>query len=332
MLVIRRKYVSYWEENMKNTVFLNSDRVDFDGKLDFSPLEKVTTLTKYNKSSAKDILERVQNQNIIITKEMPLGRDLINKFPDSVELICEAGTGYNNIDIVAAKEKNIVVCNLPGYSTEGVAQLVIGFILDLSSSISIQQNMIRQGNFNNFTKYLGVPHSEVHGKTLGVIGSGSIGKQVIKVARALDMNILVYSRTLKQWNDDKIQNVSLETLLKESDFITIHCPLTKQTKHMISKENLKIMKPSAFIINTARGAIINEVDLIEALKKTLIAGAALDVQDVEPLSKESPLFLMDNVIITPHIGWKCLESRQRLINFLASNIKTFIEGNPINIV
>ncbi len=317
---------------MKNTVFLNSSRVDFDSKLDFSPLEKVTTLTKYNESNSDEILERVQNQNIIITKEIPLGSDLISKFPNSVELICEAGTGYNNIDIAAAKEKNIAVCNLPGYSTEGVAQLVIGFILDLSSSISIQQNMIKQGNFNNFTKHLGVPHLEVQGKILGVIGSGSIGKQVIKVARALDMNILVYSRTPKQWNDDKIQNVSFEILLKESDFVTIHCPLTDQTKHIINKGNLKIMKPSAFIINTARGAIINEVDLIEALKKGLIAGAALDVQDVEPLSKESELFLMDNVILTPHIGWKCLESRQRLINYLAINIKAVIDGSPMNIV
>lgn len=317
---------------MKNTVFLNSNRVDFDGKLDFSPLENITSLTKYNHSSDNEILQRIQNQNIIITKEMPLGSDLINKFPDSVELICEAGTGYNNIDIEAAKGKNISVCNLPGYSTEGVTQLVIGFILDLSSSISIQQNMIRQGNFNNFTKHLGVPHSEVKGKTLGVIGSGSIGKQVIKVARALDMNILVYSRTLKQWDDDKIQNASLETLLKESDFVTIHCPLTEQTKHIINKDNLKIMKSSAFIINTGRGAIINEIDLIEALKKGLIAGAALDVQEVEPLSKESALFSMNNVILTPHIGWKCKESRQRLINYLASNIKVFIDGKPINIV
>lgn len=316
---------------MKNTVFLNSARVDFDGKLNFSPLEKYTTLTRYNQSANDEILQRVQNQNIIITKEMLLGGDLINKFPDSVELICEAGTGYNNIDIAAAKEKNISVCNLPGYSTEGVAQLVIGFILDLSSSVSIQQNMIRQGNFNNFTKLV-VPHYEVQEKTLGVIGSGSIGKQVIKVARALDMNILVYSRTPKQWNDDKIQNVDLDILLKESDFVTIHCPLKEQTKHMINKENLKTMKTSAFIINTARGAIINEVDLIEALKKGTIAGAALDVQDIEPLSAESPLLLMDNVILTPHIGWKCYESRQRLIDYLSSNIKAFIHGNPINIV
>jgi glycerate dehydrogenase len=317
---------------MKNTVFLNSSKVDFDGKLDFSPLEKITSLTKYNASAPEEILERVQNQNIIITKEIPLGSDLINKFPDCVELICEAGTGYNNIDLAAAKEKNIAVCNLPGYSTEAVAQLVIGFMLDLSSSISIQQNMIEQGNFNNFTKHLEVPHFEVQRKTLGVIGSGAIGSQVIKVAIALGMNILVYSRTPKEWNDFNIQSASLEALLKESDFITIHCPLTEKTKHLINKDTLKLMKPSAFIINTARGAIINEADLIDALQKGLIAGAALDVQDPEPPILDNPLFSMNNVLLTPHIGWKCFESRQRLINLLASNIEAFVNGKPINVV
>jgi glycerate dehydrogenase len=317
---------------MKNTVFLNSSKVDFDGKLDFSPLEKITSLTKYNASAPEEILERVQNQNIIITKEIPLGRDLISKFPDCVELICEAGTGYNNIDLAAAKEKNITVCNLPGYSTEAVAQLVIGFMLDLSSSISIQQNIIKQGNFNNFTNHLEVPHFEVQRKTLGVIGSGAIGTQVITVARALGMNILVYSRTPKEWNDVNIQSASLEALLKESDFITIHCPLTEKTKHLINKDTLKLMKPSAFIINTARGAIINEADLIDALQKGLIAGAALDVQDPEPPSLDNPLFSMNNVLLTPHIGWKCFESRQRLINLLASNIEGFVNGKPINVV
>jgi glycerate dehydrogenase len=317
---------------MKNTVFLNSSKVDFDGKLDFAPLEKITSITKYNASAPEEILERVQNQNIIITKEIPLGSDLISKFPDCVELICEAGTGYNNIDLAAAKEKNITVCNLPGYSTEAVAQLVIGFMLDLSSSISIQQNMIKQGNFNNFTKHLEVPHFEVQRKTLGVIGSGSIGTQVIKVARALGMNILVYSRTPKEWNDVNIQSASLEALLKESDFITIHCPLTEKTKHLINKDTLKLMKPSAFIINTSRGAIINEADLIDALQKGLIAGAALDVQDPEPPSLDNPLFSMNNVLLTPHIGWKCFESRQRLINLLASNIEAFVNEKPINVV
>lgn len=317
---------------MKNTVFLNSAKLDFDNKLDFSQLAKLTTITKYDTSNDADILEKVKNQDIIITKELPLGRDLISQFPPSVKLICEAGTGYNNIDIAAAKEKNITVCNVPGYSSEAVAQLVITFMLNLSSSLTLQQVMINQGNFDNFTKFLQVPHFELHNKVLGVIGAGAIGQSVMKIALALGMNILVYSRTPKSFNNPNIKFVSLEELLKESDFVTLHCPLTANTKHLIDKDKLKLMKSSAFIINTSRGAIIKELDLIEALKNKKIAGAALDVQDPEPPELDNPLFTMDNVILTPHIGWKCIESRQRLIGLLADNVEAFIQGKPINAV
>lgn len=317
---------------MLNTVFLNSQKVDFDKKLNFESITQITNLTNYDTSTDEEILERVKDQNIVITKELPIGRDLIAQFSSSVKLICEAGTGYNNIDLVAAKEKNITVCNVPGYSSEAVAQLAITFILSLSSSMIVQQNMLKQKNFDNFTKYLNVPHVEVLGKTLGLIGSGGIGGQVIKIARSLGMNILVYSRTPKKWEDPNIQSVTLEELLKRSDFVSIHCPLSPQTKHLINRETLKLMKPSAFIINTSRGSIIKETDLIEALQNKTIAGAALDVQDPEPPELDNPMFDMDNVILTPHIGWRCIESRQRLINLIADDIKAFTEGNPINVV
>jgi len=317
---------------MKNTVFLNSAKVDFDNKLDFSSLINVTNFTKYDLSNDEEILERVKGQNIIITKELPIGRNLIEKFPDSVELICEAGTGYNNIDMDAAREKNIIVCNIPGYSTEAVAQLTITFILNLCSSMTIQQNMIKAKNFDNFTKHLQVPHVEVQNKTLGIIGSGTIGQQVMQVALALGMNILVYNRTPKVWDNPNIKSVSLEALLKNSDFVSIHCPLTESTRHLINKETLSLMKPTAFIINTSRGPIIKEADLIEALKNGQIAGAGLDVQEQEPPELDNPLFYMDNVIMAPHIGWRCFESRQRLLQLLADNIKAFTEGNPINVV
>ncbi len=317
---------------MKNTVFLNSAKVDFDNKLDFSSLINVTNFTKYDSSNDEEILERVKGQNIIITKELPIGRNLIEKFPDSVELICEAGTGYNNIDMDAAREKNIIVCNIPGYSTEAVAQLTITFILNLCSSMTIQQNMIKAKNFDNFTKHLQVPHVEVQNKTLGIIGSGTIGQQVMQVALALGMNILVYNRTPKVWDNPNIKSVSLEELLKNSDFVSIHCPLTESTRHLINKETLSLMKPTAFIINTSRGPIIKEADLIEALKNGQIAGAGLDVQEQEPPELDNPLFYMDNVIMAPHIGWRCFESRQRLLQLLADNIKAFTEGNPINVV
>ncbi|WP_378956622.1 2-hydroxyacid dehydrogenase [Pelosinus sp. sgz500959] len=318
---------------MKNIVFLNSAKLDFDNKLDFSLLSELATVTKYDASSNEEILERVKGQNIVITKEMPVGRDLILQFPPSVKLICEAGTGYNNIDIVAAREKNIAVCNVPSYSTEAVAQLVITFMLNLSSSLIQQQIMLHQKNFDNFTKFLQVPHFELQEKTLGVIGgTGAIGQNVISIALTLGMNILVYNRNPKISNDPKVKFVTLDELLKQSDFITIHCPLTADTKHLINKDRLKMMKKSAFIINTARGAIINETDLIEALQQGEIAGAALDVQDPEPPELHNPLFTMDNVILTPHIGWRRLESRQRLIQLMAGNVESFIQGKPINVV
>lgn len=317
---------------MKNTVFLNAAKLDFDTRLDFSPLDKTTTFTKYDTSSDAEILERVKDQNIIITKELPVGRNLISQFPPSVKVICEAGTGYNNIDIAAAREKGIAVCNVPAYSTDAVGHLVITFILNLSCSLIRQQNMLQRKNFANFTKQLKVPHFEVQGKTLGVIGAGDIGQAAMKVALALGMNILTYNRTPKVWADPKIQSVSLEELLKQSDFVTIHCPLSPATKHLINMEKLMIMKPTAYIINTARGAIIKEDDLIEALKKGIIAGAALDVQDPEPPALDNPLFDMDNVIMTPHIGWRRLETRQRLLNMTADNIAAFLAGDPINVV
>jgi glycerate dehydrogenase len=317
---------------MKNTVILNGAKLDFDSKLDFSSLSKLTTVTKYDVSSDEEILERVKGQHIIITKELSVGRDLISQFPASVELICEAGTGYNNIDIAAAREKNIAVCNVPSYSTEAVAQLVITFLLNLSSSLIQQQVMLHKKNFDNFTKYLQVPHFELQGKTLGIIGAGAIGKEVIKIALTLGMNILVHSRTPKSWGEAKVQSVSLEELLTQSDFVSIHCPLTADTRHLINKSRLKLMKPTSFIINTSRGPIIKETDLIAALQQGEIAGAALDVQDPEPPELNNPLFDMDNVILTPHIGWRRLESRQRLIKLMADNIEAFIQGKPMNVV
>ena len=246
-------------------------------------------------------------------------------------MICEAGTGYNNIDLGAARKKGITVCNIPAYSTERVAHTAIMMMLNLSSTMQVQMKMLARGNHDNFTKNLQVSHVEVNGKTLGVIGAGHIGRKVMQIAQALDMNILVHSRTPRE--DEKgIRYVSLEELLKNSDYVSMHCPLTESTKHMINKETLSLMKPSAFIINTSRGALIDEAALIEALKNGTIAGAGLDVQETEPPEENSPLYTMDNVLLTPHMGWKGLETRQRLVSILADNIKKFTEGNPINVV
>lgn len=310
-------------------VVLNAKKMNFDGKLDFSVLS--SDVTVYDDTTEQQLSERIQGANIIVTKEMPVSAEMIQKFPESVKLICEAGTGYNNIDLEATRKKGITVCNIPSYSTERVAHTAIMMILNLSSAMQVQMKMLACGNHDNFTRNLQVPHVEVNGKTLGIIGAGHIGRKVIQIAQALDMNILVYTRTPRE--DEKgIHYVSLEELLKNSDYVSMHCPLTESTKHMINKESLSLMKPSAFIINTSRGALIDEAALIEALENGTIAGAGLDVQETEPPEEASPLYTMDQVLLTPHMGWKGLETRQRLVSILADNIKQFMEGNPINVV
>ena len=310
-------------------VVLNAKKMNFDGKLDFSILS--SDVTVYDDTTEQQLIKRIQGKDIIVTKEMIVNAEMIQQFPASIKLICEAGTGYNNIDLEAARKRGITVCNIPAYSTDRVAHTAIMMILNLSSSMQIQMKMLACGNHDNFTKNLQVPHVEVNNKTLGVIGAGHIGKKVIQIAKALDMNILVHSRTPKE-DEENIHYVTLEELLKNSDYVSLHCPLTENTKHMINKETLSLMKPSAFIINTSRGALIDEAALIEALKNGTIAGAGLDVQETEPPEENSPLYTMDNVLLTPHMGWKGLETRQRLVSILADNIKKFTEGNPINVV
>lgn len=311
------------------TVVLNSARMNYDGKLDMSVLS--SDVTEYAVTEQDQILERVQGMDVVVTKEMPVSGETIAQFPDSVKLICEAGTGYNNIDIEAARAKGITVCNIPAYSTERVAHTAIMMILNLSSTMQVQQAMLTKGDRSNFTKCLQVNHVEVNGKILGVIGAGTIGREVIKVAQALGMKILAYTRTPRA-DEENLKYVSLEELLKESDYISLHCPLTPQTRHIINKDTIAMMKPTAFVINTGRGALIDEPALIEALQKGQIAGAGLDVQETEPPAQDNPLYDMPNVILTPHMGWKGLETRQRLVAILAANIKGFIEGKPQNVV
>ena len=313
----------------KKTVVLNAAKMNYDGRLDFSILSDDVTV--YDDTTPNELLERIRDAAVVVTKEMPVGGDLIRQFPNSVKLLCEAGTGYNNLDVSAAREMGITVCNIPAYSSNRVAHTAIMMLLNLSSSMQVQMKMLAHGNHDNFTKSLQVNHVEVNEKTLGIIGAGNIGREVIKIAQALDMKILVYTRTPRE-DTGSIRYVDLPTLLKESDYVSLHCPLTPQTKHLINQETLSLMKPTAFLINTSRGALIDEPALIDALKRGIIAGAGLDVQETEPPASDTPLYTMDNVILTPHMGWKGLETRERLVSILAGNIRAFFDGNPVNVV
>ena len=313
----------------ERVVVVNAGKMNYDHLLDFSILSNDVQV--YDDSTNAELIERIQGATVVVTKEIPVGAELLSQFPESVKLIVEAGTGYNNIDLDAARAKGITVCNIPAYSTERVAHTVIMMLLNFSSTMQQQIGMLAKGDRSNFTKYLQVSHTEVNGKTLGVVGAGHIGMEVIKVAKALGMNILIHTRTPKA-DGDGIRYVSLDELLEHSDYITLHCPLNEQTKHMINKDTIAKMKSSAVIINTGRGALINEADLCEALVAKRIAGAGLDVQEVEPPVEDSPLYTLDNVIITPHMGWKGLETRQRLVGIIRDNIQAFLKGEPINIV
>ena len=313
----------------ERVVVVNASKMNYDHALDFSVLSNDVQV--YDDSTNEELIERIQGARVVVTKELPVGADLISQFPDTVKLIVEAGTGYNNIDLNAAKERGITVCNIPAYSTERVAHTVIMMILNFASTMQKQIGMLAKGDHSNFTKYLQVSHTEVNGKTLGVVGAGHIGMEVIKVAKALGMNILVHTRTPKA-DGDGIRYVSLDELLENSDYITLHCPLNEQTKHLINKETIAKMKSNAVIVNTGRGPLINEADLCEALATKRIAGAGLDVQEVEPPAEDSPLYTLDNVIITPHMGWKGLETRQRLVGIIRDNVQAFFKGEPINVV
>ena len=309
------------------TVVLNGAKMNYDGRLDFSSLSDQVVV--YDDTPQELILERVADCGIVVTKELPIGAELLARFPDSVGLLCEAGTGYNNIDLDAARSKGITVCNIPAYSTQRVAHTAILLLLGLASSLRQQMAMLDRGDRSCFTQSLSCSHVEVNGKTLGIIGAGHIGKAVARVAQALDMEVLAYSRTPK---DDGVCYVGLDELLSRSDFVSLHCPLSDQTRHLINADTLAKMKPTACLINTSRGALVDDPALIAALQNGVIAGAGLDVQETEPPAADNPLYDMDNVILTPHMGWKGLETRQRLVALLSENIRAYLAGAPIHVV
>ncbi len=309
------------------TVVLNAALVNYDGLAGYDRIADEVVI--YDETPEELILERVAGFDVVVTKEMRVSGEIIRQFPDSVKMICEAGTGYNNLDLEAAREKGIAVCNIPAYSSERVAHTAILLILSLASSLQKQIRMLADGNHDNFHRHLMVDHVEINGKTLGVIGYGNIARQMIAVAQALGMQVIVATRTPRE-DTDGVHFTTQEEVFRRSDFLSLNCPLNEQTRHLVNAHTLALMKPSAYVINTARGPLIDEQALIEAIRDGVVAGAGLDVQENEPLDDSSPLYSMDTVIITPHMGWRGLETRQRLVSMVGDNIHAFAAGSPIN--
>lgn len=308
-------------------VVLNGYKVNYDGNIDYNILSDEVVV--YNDSKPEEILPRCEGAEVIVTKELVLTPEQVAALPASVKLICEAGTGYNNIPLPACREKGIMVCNIPAYSSERVAHTAVMLMMMLASRMQVQMAMLAKGDRSNFTEHLMVSHTELNGKTLGVIGAGHIGGTVIKIAKALDMNVLVYTRTPKE-DSDGIHYVSLDEVLAGADYLTLHCPLNDKTRHIINEETIAKMKPTACIINTGRGALIDEPALIKALKEGRLAGAGLDVQETEPPAADNPLYTMPEVILTPHMGWKGYETRLRLLDILKADIDGYRTGKIVN--
>ena len=300
------------------------------GDVDTSALEAFGETEYYDIIPKSEIIRVLQGADAVICNKAVIDKDVIDA--TKLKFIGVFATGYNNIDTAYAKEKGIVVCNVPGYSTDSVTQVTWSFILELASSTSRYVASVARGDWKKATQfsYFDFPISEIKGKTLGIYGLGTIGLSVARVALAFGMNVIAYSRTQK--NIDGITNVTEREVFSQSDFLTFHCPLTEKTAKIVNAKTIALMKPTAFLINTSRGGVIDEKALANALIERRIAGAALDVMTFEPMAQDCPLWGIENCIITPHIAWASIEARTRLIERVAENIKAFCDGTPINVV
>ena len=299
-----------------------------NGDVDLSPLERFGEVEYYDLLPKEEIKRVLVGADAVVCNKAKIDREIIEA--STLKFIGVFATGYNNIDVAAATEHGIVVCNVPGYSTDSVAQLTISLLLELAGNASAYARSVAAGDWKRSKQfsYFFAPITEVRGKTLGIYGLGTIGKAVAKIALAFGMKVIAYSRTPK--NVEGITDVDKETLFRESDFLSFHCPLNPDSALAVNKDSLALMKPTAFLINTARGGVVDEVALAEALENEKIAGAALDVLTDEPMSDTCPLFGAKNCIITPHIAWAALETRVRLIDLVAKNLEAFAKGEPIN--
>lgn len=287
----------------------------------------------YPQTRPEETNQRIQDATVIVSNKVLLTQELLQQAP-ALKLICVAATGYNNVDLETAKRLGITVCNIPNYSTPSVVQLTLTFLLALMTNLVAYVEATREGRWQKSPQFffLDYPIHEIQRKKLGIIGYGALGKQVATLAAALGMEVLVASHTSGEKREEP--TLPLDQVLQKADVVTIHTPLTPQTKNLIQMRELRLMKPSAFLINTARGGIVNEKDLAEALKSGVIAGAAIDVLSIEPPSEAHPLLEKDipNLLLTPHVGWASLESRLRLVQILKANIKAYLEGFSQNLV
>jgi len=300
------------------------------GDLSWHALKKFGTVSSYDRTPTEaEAIERIGDAEIVLTNKVPITDSLLTACP-SIRLVCVLATGYNVVDCAAARARNIPVCNVPSYSTEAVAQFTFALLLELCNQVGLHNQSVHAGEWTSCPDfcYWKAPLMELSGKTLGIIGYGRIGKAVAKIAAAMGMKVLTHSRTQRPGES----HVSLDELLASSDVVTLHCPLFPETQGIINAETISKMKDGAILINTSRGPLIDEKAVADALSSGKLRGAAVDVVSKEPIPGDSPLLTAPNCIITPHIAWAPLETRQRLLDCVVSNIQGFINDHPQNVV
>lgn len=301
------------------------------GDLSWEKIASLGELIVYDRTPKDMIEERCSHANIILTNKTPFDWSTLNKL-NAVKMISVLATGYNVIDTIAAKEKNILVCNVPAYGTASVAQHTIALILELVNRVGVHARSVMTGEWVDSADwaYAKTPLIELSGKVLGIVGLGNIGRQTGRIAEAMDMKIIYHTPKIKR--DIFYEYCPIEELFARSDFISLHCPLNPGNSGFVNASLLQLMKGSAFFINTARGQLINEQDLADALNEKRIAGAALDVLSSEPPSINNPLLSAANCLITPHNAWMSREARQRIMDVTAQNLLAFINKAPIHAV
>lgn len=302
-------------------VFLDAYTLD-PGDNPLDALSALGEMVRYDRTPRGQIIERAKDADVIISNKTDMDAALIAQLP-KCRLITVTATGFNIIDVKAARARNITVCNVPAYSTDSVAQFTFALLLELCHHVGLHAESVKNGDWVRSPDfaYWKTPLIELAGKTLAIIGHGRIGQRTAEIANAFGMKVLAVGR-----------NDSPRDAAKVADVVSLHCPLTDATKNLVNREFLQSMKKSAFLINTSRGPLVNEQDLADALNSGVIAGAGVDVVSSEPMKADNPLLKAKNLIITPHIAWCALEARQRLRDVTVNNIKAFIAGSPINVV
>lgn len=315
----------------EHIVFLDASTVDF-GDIDLSIFKRHGTFTAFPRTSREETQKRIEDATVVITNKVVLGREIMAQSP-SLKYIAVAATGYNNIDIAAAREFGIAVSNVAGYSTQSVAQFTMLFILALASRLIEYNSASHDGRWSASPIFtLGNwPTMEIAGKTLGILGFGAIGKEVARLGEAFGMKVIALKREGVAYRD-AIERMELFDLASRADFISLHLPLTAENRHFIGDDFFSAMKKTAFFINMARGPLVDPEALCRALANGTIAGAAIDVMEEEPPRADDPLLGAPNLIITPHIAWATKESRERLIREIDANIAAFIAGSPRNLI